>query len=148
MRTLRVKLGLTLAVGLGAGISVGAIYAKNTVGMSSGVMSQWAAVGTYAQLADFQYQYADEPHARAALSDFLRFTEELRAAGNVTDRKAFEMSVARTYARLAVLDRRAGNTDGYQSDLSRAQAALTAAGSQHNSIEDVERSVNQLESHQ
>jgi hypothetical protein len=54
--------------------------------------------------------------------------------------------VAHTYARLAVLDRHAGNMDGYQSDLSPAQAALTAAGSPHNSVEDVERSVNQLES--
>src|SRR5437016_11895961 len=124
MRTLRVKLGLTLAVGLGAGISVGAIYAKNTVGMSSGVMSQWAAVGTYAQLADFQYQYADEPHARAALYDFISFTEKLRAAGKVADPKALDVSLARTYARLAVLDRHAGNTNGYQADLSRAQAAL------------------------
>ena len=109
-------------------------------------MSQWVAVGTYAQLADFQYQYADETHARAALSDFLSFAEKLRATGNVTDQKAREVSVARTYVRLAVLDRHVGNADGYQSDLSRAQAALTAAGSPHNSVEDVERSVSQLES--
>ena len=110
-------------------------------------MSQWGAVGTYAQLADFQYQYADEPHARAALSDFLRFTEKLRATGNVTDPKALEKSVARTYVRLAVLDRHAGNTIAYQSDLSRAQDALRAAGSAHASVEYVEQSVNQLDPH-
>jgi hypothetical protein len=111
-------------------------------------MSQWAAVGTYAQLADFQYQYADEPHARAALADFLSFAEKLRATGHVTDPKALGFSVARTYARLAVLDRHSGNTDGYQSDLAHAQAELKAAGSPHSSVEDVERSVNQLDSHQ
>lgn len=142
------KLGLALLVGLGVGVPVGVVYARHTIGVSFGWMSQWAAVGTYVQLADFQYQYADDQHARAALSDFLSFTEKVRAAGNVTDRRAFEMSVARTYARLAVLDRRAGNTGAYQSDLSRAQAALTAAGSPHNSVEDVERSVNHLDSHQ
>jgi hypothetical protein len=114
--------------------------------MSYGWMSQWSAVGTYSQLADFQYQYADEPHARAALADFLSFAEKLRATGNVTDPKTLEVSVARTYVRLAVLDRHAGNRDGYQSDLSRAQDALRAAGSPHSSVEDVERSVNQLES--
>jgi hypothetical protein len=141
------KLGLALLVGLGVGVSVGVVYARHTIGASFGWMSQWSAVGTYVQLADFQYQYADEPHARAALSDFLNFTEKLRASRNVTDPKALEVSVARTYARLAVLDRHAGNTDAYQSDLSRAQAALTAAGSPHNSVEDVERSVNQLDSH-
>jgi len=146
MRTRHVTLGLAFLVGLGAGISVGITYAKHTIGISSGMMSQWAAVGTYAQLADFQYQYADEPHARAALYDFISFTEKLRAAGKVTDPKALDVSLARTYARLAVLDRHAGNTNGYQADLSRAQAALTAAGSPHNSIEDVERSVYQLES--
>lgn len=145
--TRRLKLGLALFVGLVAGILVGVVYAKQTIGTTFGWMSQWAAVGTYVQLADFQYQYADDQHARAALSDFLSFTEKVRAAGNVTDRKAFEMSVARTYARLAVLDRRAGNTGAYQSDLSRAQAALTAAGSPHNSVEDVQRSVTQLDSH-
>jgi hypothetical protein len=129
------------------GISVGVVYAKRTIGKSYGWMSQWAAAGMYAQLADFQYQYADEPHARAALSDFLSFAEKLRATGNVTDPKAFEVSVARTYVRLAVLDRHAGNRDGYQSDLCRAHDALKAAGSPHSSIEDGERSVNQLDSH-
>jgi hypothetical protein len=139
-------LGLALVVGLGAGISVGVLYARHTIGVRYGVMSQWAAVGTYAQLADFQYQYADEPHARAALSDFLSFSEKLRATDYVKDPKTFEDSVARTYVRLAVLDRHSGNTDGYQSDLSRAHAALTAAGSPHNSVEDIEQSVIQLES--
>jgi hypothetical protein len=146
--TRRLKLGLGLLVGLVAGIPAGVFYARHTIGLSSEWMSQWAAVGTYAQLANLQYQYADEPHARMALCDFLSFTEKLRAAGNVTDMKALEISVARTYVRLAVLDRHAGNTAGYQSDLSGAQAALRAAGSPHASAEDVERSVSQLESHQ
>ena len=123
--TRRLKLGFALLVGLVAGVSVGVVYAKHTIGTSFGWMSQWAAVGTYVQLANLQYQYADEPHARAALSDFLSFAEKLRAAGNVTDGKALEISVARTYVRLAVLDRHAGNTAAYQSDLSGAQAALT-----------------------
>jgi hypothetical protein len=148
MMTQRLKLGFALLVGLIAGASVGVLYAKHTVGTSFGWMSQSAALGTYSQLANLQYQYADEPHARAALSDFLSFTEKLRAARNVADMKALEISVARTYVRLAVLDRQTGNTVGYQSDLSGAQAALRAAGSPHASVEDVERSVSQLESHQ
>lgn len=148
MMTRRLKLAFALLVGLIAGASVGVLYAKHTVGPSFGWMSQSAALGTYSQLANLQYQYADEAHARAALSDFLNFTEKLRTAGSVTDMKALEMSVARTYVRLAVLDRHTGNTVGYQSDLSRAQAALQAAGSPHASAEDVERSVSQLESHQ
>ncbi len=145
--TRRLKLGLALLAGLVVGILVGVLYARHTVGASFGWMSQSAAMGTYAQLADLQYQYADEPHARAALSDFLSFAEKLRAAGDVTDPKALEISVARTYVRLAVLDRHAGNTVDYQSDLSRTQDALRAAGSPHASIEDVERSVNQLDPH-
>jgi hypothetical protein len=147
MTRLRVKLGLAIVVGLGAGISVGVVYAEHTIGMSYGLMSQWAAVGTYAQLADFQYQYADESHARAALHDFLKFAEKLQAAGKVSDLKALEVSVARAYVRLAVLDRRAGNAPGYQADLSGAQDALRVAGSPHASVEDVEKSVNQLDSH-
>jgi hypothetical protein len=144
---MRAKLGISLLVGFGVGALVGVLYARETIGMSFGQMSQWAAVGTYAQLADLQYQYADEPQARAALSDFLTFTEKLRATKNLTDRKALEMSVARAYARLAVLDRQSKSADDYQSDLSRAQSALTAAGSPHNTLSDVQRSVNQLESH-
>lgn len=146
--TRRLKLGLALFVGLVAGILVGVVYAKQTIGTTFGWMSQWAAVGTYAQLANLEYQYADEPHGRAALSDFLNFAEKLKAEGSATDAKALEIDVARTYVRLAVLDRHAGNTAGYQSDLSGAQAALQAAGSPHASAEDVERSVSQLESHQ
>jgi len=148
MMTRRMKLGFALLVGSIAGASVGVLYAKRTVGTSFGWMAQSVALGTYSQLANLQYQYADESHARAALSDLLRFTEKLRASGNVTDMKALEISVARTYVRLAVLDRHAGNTVDYQSDLSGAQSALKAAGSLHASAEDVERSVGQLESHQ
>ncbi|MGC0776955.1 MAG: hypothetical protein WCD68_07090 [Candidatus Acidiferrum sp.] len=146
MNTLRVKLVLGIVVGLGAGGAVGVMFARRTIGMGHGSMSQWAAVGTYSQLADFQYQYADKSHARAALSDFLSFAEKLEATGNVTDPKALQVSVARTYVRLAVLDREVGDTNGYQSDLSRAQEALKAAGSPHASIEDVRRSVDQLDS--
>lgn len=146
MRPLPIRLGLALVVGLGAGILIGMAYAKHTVGRGYDMMSQWAAVGTYEQLADFQCQYADEPHARAALSAFLSFVEKLRAAYHISDPKALEISVARAYVRMAVLDRHAGNADGYQSDLSRAQDALRAAGSAHTSVEDVERSVNQLDS--
>lgn len=145
MKTLRTKLVFALVVGLGAGIWVGVMFARRTVGMSSSVMSQWAAVGTYAQLADFQYQYADEPHARAALSDFLSFAEKLRATGTVKDPKTLDVSVARTYVRLAVLDRRAGDAHGYQSDLSHAQDALKAAGSSRASIDDITQSVDQLD---
>jgi hypothetical protein len=111
------KLGLALLVGLGVGVSVGMLSARRTIGVSSGLMAQWAAVGTYVQLADFQYQYAAEPHARAALADFVSFAEKLRATGQMTDPNALAVFVARTYARLAVLDRHSGDTDGYQSDL-------------------------------
>jgi hypothetical protein len=146
MKTLWVKLGIALVVGLGVGISVGIVYAKRTIGLSSGRMSQWAAVGTYAQLANFQFEHADEAHARAALSDFLSFAQRLRTTDYIIDAKGFEVSVARAYLRLAVLDRHSGNTDGYRLDLSRAQDAQGAAGSSHNSVEDLERVVNQLDS--
>src|SRR5438874_10884911 len=40
---------------------------------SSNWMSQWAAVGTYAELTNLQYQYAEDAHASAALVDFFKF---------------------------------------------------------------------------
>lgn len=145
--TRRLKLGLVLIVGLIAGILVGALYARQTIGTSSNWMSQWAAVGTYAELTNLQYRYADEAHARAALSDFVSFADQLKAKGPVSDPKSFGFDVALTYMRLAMLDRRAGNMDGYQANLSRAQEALKAAGSQHTSADDMERFVNQREPH-
>jgi hypothetical protein len=146
MKMHHVKLGISLLVGLVIGTLVGVLYVKRTIGMSFGQMSQWAAVGTYAQLTDLQYQYANELRARASLSDFLGYTENLKATSYLIDRKALEVSVARTYVRLAVLDRQSGNADDYESDLSRAQSALTAAGSPHNTLSDVQQSVNQLAS--
>jgi hypothetical protein len=144
--TTPLKLGFTLLVGLVAGTPVGVIYARHTIGRSSDWMAQWAALGTYAQLSDLQYRYADEPHARSAVSDFLSFARLAKANGKITDQKEFGIDVARAYVQLAVLDRRAGNAVAYQSDLSSAQASLQAAGSPRASLEDVERSVNQLES--
>lgn len=143
--TRRLKLGLVLIVGLIAGISVGVLYAKQTIGTSSNWMSQWAAVGTYAQLTNLQYRYADEPHGRAALSDFVNFAEQLKAKGTISDPKAFGFDVALAYMRLATLERRAGNMEGYQANLSRAQEALKAAGSQHTAPEEMERFVSQRE---
>lgn len=145
--TRRLKLGLVLIVGLIAGILVGALYARQTIGTSSNWMSQWAAVGTYAELTNLQYRYADEVHARTALSDFVSFADQLKAKGTVSDPKSFGFDVALTYMRLAMLDRRAGNMDGYQANLSHAQEALKAAGSQHTSADDMERFVNQREPH-
>ena len=141
------KLGFVLVVGLIAGISVGVLYARQTIGTSSNWMSQWAAVGTYAELTNLQYQYADEAHARAALSDFVKFAEQLRAKGTISDPKTFGFDVALAYMRLAMLDRRAGNMDGYQANLSSAQDALKAAGSEHTSADEMERFVSQHEPH-
>lgn len=143
----RLKLCLVLIAGLTAGISVGVVYAKQTIGTSSNWMSQWAAVGTYAELTNLQYRYADEAHARAALADFAKFAEQLKAKGTISDPKTFGFDVALAYMRLATLDRRAGNTEGYQANLSHAQEALKAAGSQHTSAEEMERFVNQREPH-
>lgn len=145
--TRRLKLGFVLIVGLIAGILVGALYARQTIGTSSNWMSQWAAVGTYAELTNLQYRYADEAHARAALSDFVNFAEQLKAKGTISDPKSFGLDVALAYMRLAMLDRRAGNMEGYQANLSRAQDALKAAGSQHTSVEEMERFVSQREPH-
>lgn len=145
--TRSMKLGLALFVGLVAGILEGAIYAKQTVGTTFGWMSQWAAVGTYAELTDLQYRYADAAHARAALSDFVSFADQLKAKGTISDPKSFGFDVALANMRLAMLDRRAGNMDAYQANLSRAQEALKAAGSQHTSADDMERFVNQHEPH-
>lgn len=145
--TRRLKLGLVLIIGLIAGILVGALYARQTIGTSSNWMSQWAAVGMYAGLTNLQYRYADEAHARAALSDFVNFADQLKANGTVSDPNSFGFDVALTYMRLAMLDRRAGNMDAYQANLSRAQEALKAAGSQHTSADDMERFVNQHEPH-
>jgi hypothetical protein len=145
--TRRLKLGLVLIVGLIAGILVGALYARQTIGTSSNWMSQWAAVGTYAELTNLQYRYADEAHARAALSDFVNFAEQLKAKGTISDPKTFGFDVALAYMRLATLDHRAGNMNGYQANLSRAQDALKAAGSQHTSAEEMERFVSQHQPH-
>lgn len=136
MNPLRVKLGIALVVGLGAGISVGVIYARHTIGMSNRRMSQWAAVGTYAALAHLQYRYADEQHARAALSDFLSFAQQAKTAGKISDGRAFGLDVAHAYMRLAGLDRRGGNMDGYQSNVSHAQEALRESSVRGTAVEE------------
>src|SRR5579872_4249507 len=124
MKKLVLRLSLTAALSISIGIATGAAFAKRTIGMSFGRMSEWAAVGTYAQLAELQYRYADEQDARAALSDFLNFVLQLRATGKVADHKALETEVARAYLRLAVLDKDNGNMSGYQANVLNAQHAL------------------------
>lgn len=146
MNPLRVKLGLALVVGLGAGISIGVVYSRRTISLSNERMSQWAAVGTYAALAHLQYRYADEQHARTALSDFLSFAQQAKTAGKISDGKAFSLDVAHAYMRLAGLDRRDGNMEGYRENLSRAQEVLREFGARDNLAEDnIERFLSQDE---
>jgi hypothetical protein len=133
------KSGLALMVGLVVGGSVGVIHASKTIGMSASWMSQWAAAAQYAQLADLQYRNADEIHARAALSDFLNFAQQMKAAGKISDPRTLGIDVALAYMRLAALDRQDGNMDGYQSNVSRAQEALRAVGVQRTSVDDMEK---------
>ncbi len=137
------KSGLALIVGLAVGGSVGVIHASRTIGMSASWMSQWAAGAQYARLADLQYRYADEAHARAALTDFLNFTQQMKDAGKVSDPRTLGIDVALAYMRLAALDRQGGNMDGYQSNVSRAQEALRAVGVQRTSVDDMEKFLSQ-----
>lgn len=142
---LSVRWVVPLILGLGVGASVGVIYARRTIGWSSDAISQWAAGSQYSGLAGLQYRYADKHHAREALSDFISFTQQMRDTGKVADPKTLETEVALAYMRLAALDRRGGNMEGYQSNVSRAQEALRAGGVQPTSVEDMEKFLNQHE---
>ena len=142
---LSVRWVVPLIFGLGVGASVGVTYARRTIGWSSEAMSQWAAGGEYSELAALQYHHADEHHAREALSDFISFAQQMRDGGKVADPKTLEIEVALAYMRLAALDRRGGNMEGYQSNVSRAQEALRAGGVQRTSAEDMEKFLNQYE---
>jgi hypothetical protein len=123
-------------VGLGAGISVGAARTSRAVRDGARWMSATASVGTYAALAHLQYRYADEPHARTALSDFVNFAQQAKASGKISDGRAFALDVAHAYMRLAGLDRRAGNMEGYRTNLSHAQEVLREFGARDNLVED------------
>lgn len=133
-------------VGLGVGISVGAAHASRTVRDSARWMSATASVETYAALAHLQYRYADEQHARTALSDFVSFAQQAKTSGKVSDGRAFSLDVAHAYMRLAGLDRREGNMEGYRANLSRAQEVLREFGARDNLVEDnIERFLSQDE---
>lgn len=133
-------------VGLGAGISVGAAHTSRAVRDGAKWMSATASVGTYAALAHLQYRYADEQHARAALSDFVNFAHQAKVSGKVSEGKAFALDVAHAYMRLAGLDRRDGNMEGYRANLSHAQEVLREFGARDNLVEDnIERFLSQDE---
>jgi hypothetical protein len=133
-------------VGVGIGISVGAAHTSRAVRDSARWMSATASVGTYAALAHLQYRYADEQHARTALSDFVNFAQQAKTSGKISDGRAFSLDLAHAYMRLAGLDRRDGNMEGYRANLSRAQEVLREFGARDNLVEDnIERFLSQDE---
>jgi hypothetical protein len=140
------KSGLALVAGLAVGGGVGVVHASRTIGRSASWMSQWAAGAQYARLADLQYRYADEAHARAALADFLNFAQQIKDVGKVSDPRTLGIDVALAYMRLAALDRQDGNTDSYRSNVSRAQEALRAVGVQRTSVDEMEKFLSQRDS--
>lgn len=136
MNSLCLKLGLAVAIGRGVGAVVGVKYARHTVGSSEARMSQWAAVGDHAALAHLQYRYADEAHARAAEPDFVSFAQQAKTSGKVSDGKTFSLDVAYAYVRLAGLDRRDGNMEGYKANRSRAKEAVREFGGRDSLVDD------------
>jgi len=68
------------------------------------------------------------------LNDFLNFAQQMQIHRKVADPKALDIDLARTYWRLALLDRQGGNEQGYQSNISHAQEALQRAGVETGSL--------------
>ena len=122
-------LAVAFTIGLVLGTFAGAGLAWHTLGVKYAGMSDRLAVETSYWLADFEYQHADESHARESLSSFIRFAQELKVARRVTNPQQIDFLTARAYIRLAALDKHAGNTVSFQSDWSHLQGTLSASGS-------------------
>lgn len=133
-------------VGLSVGISLGSAHTSRTVREGARWMSETASLGMYAALAHLQYRYADEQHARTALSDFVSFAQQAKTAGKISDGRAFSLDLAHAYMRLAGLDRGDGNMEGYRANLSHAQGVLREFGARDKLVEDnIERFLSQDE---
>lgn len=120
---------VAFTIGLVAGTFAGVSLAWHTLGATYARMSDRLAVETSYWLADFEYQHADESHARESLASFIRFAQELKVVRRVTNPKEIDFLTARAYIRLAALDKHAGNAESFQSDWSHFQEALSESGS-------------------
>lgn len=120
---------LLLVFGLGA--VVGGYFGFKKVGEPMQSLNTLLTVATNSQYACLQYQNAQYSEAKKALLDYLSLLKELNDKGLVKDRydqRMYNVESGLTYARLALLEEKAGNITEKQKAMEDASKRFQLAG--------------------
>jgi hypothetical protein len=137
----RIKTSNTWLVWILAGLVLGFVLGfiatvfrtDRRVNDDSRLLFQLTAVSEYKSLALLEYKYADTAHALKAIQDLITFMDRLGGSKLVANRPilAFDRSVA--YTRLALLDEKIGDMQGYRHNLAFAAQCGKGLGDTHTS---------------
>jgi hypothetical protein len=99
------------------------------------------------QIAAPQYQNADYKEAREALVNFINLMDELKTKGEITDvdQKSYYVDRGLSFARLAIIEEKAGNKSEMTKDIQEASKMFQMAGWKDYSEERILSFVNQMD---
>jgi hypothetical protein len=87
-------------------------------------------LSTQGQIAGLQYQNADYKEAKEALLNFINLMDELKVKGEITaiDQKSYYVDRGLSFARLSLLEEKAGNKSEMTKDIQEASKMFQMAG--------------------
>jgi hypothetical protein len=113
-----------VVVSLLAGLPLGYLMGRRSMGEGSKIMSQMYALGEYETLASLQYQQANSADGKQALLGLLDFMGRVEDEQGNAIGSSLAIDRAITYTRLALLEEREGNKEKSQDYMRQAQGSL------------------------
>jgi hypothetical protein len=107
-----------------AGLLLGYLWGRRSMGAGPKIMSQMYALGEYETLASLQYQQANSAQGKQALLDLLDFMRRLEGEQGNAIGSSLEIDRGITYTRLALLEEHEGNREKSQDYIRQAQESF------------------------
>jgi hypothetical protein len=110
-------------------------------------MSSLLILSAQGQIVGLQYQNADYKEAKEALMNYINLMDELKAKGEITaiDQKSYYVDRGLSFARLSLLEEKAGNKSEMTKDIQEASKMFQIAGWKDYSEERILYFVNRID---
>jgi len=117
-----------LGLGLVLGFVAGVFQTHRRLCDSSRLLFQLTAVSEYKSLALLEYKHADTAHALSAMQDLVSFMDRVGRSHLIVNQPILEFDRSVTYTRLALLDEKSGDMEGYRQHIAFAAQCAKRVG--------------------
>ena len=132
MKHKRITLIVVIVAVFGLGVLTGYVLAFKKFREPLASMRTLLILSAQSQIAGMQYLNTDYEEAKKALTKYITLLDEMKAKGELTDNKfdlkAYYVDRGLSFARLALLEEKAGNKSEMTKDMQEASKMFQSAG--------------------